>query len=123
MMPDTNTIWADVWRAVAASGVLTGATAAAYGAAGGLTSALAVREPARSMIRQILMGGLIAGGTGTAATALLAAWGFIQPVTIIAAGAGGSASYLIGVFGPAVIEVILTRLYRGRLPGEGPGDG
>lgn len=122
-MADTSTIWADVWRAVAASGVLTGASAAAYGAAGGLTSALAVREPPKSMIRQIVMGGLIAGGTGTASTALLAAWGIIPPGIIIAAGAGGSASYLIGVFGPAVIEVILSRVYRGRLPGEGPSDG
>lgn len=122
-MPDSSTIWHEVWRAVAASGVLTGASAVAYGAAGGLTSALAVRAPPRSMIRQILMGGLIAGGAGTAATALLATWGIIPAGAIIAAGAGGSASYLIGVFGPAVFEVILTRVYRGRLPGEGPGDG
>jgi hypothetical protein len=43
----------------------------------------------------------------------------IPPELIPAMGAGASASYFMGVFGPAIIEVMLRRISRGRLPSDG----
>jgi hypothetical protein len=40
-----------------------------------------------------------------------------------AGGAAGSAAYLVGVFGPAVIEVTLARIRGARIRGTGSGDG
>ncbi|WP_395543284.1 hypothetical protein [Neotabrizicola sp. sgz301269] len=118
-MNDT-TFWQDVWRGVIASGVV---TAAGWGAAGGVTSALAVKVRPRAALRQIAMGALVAGGTGTLATAIVAKFTGISPELIPAVGAGASASYFVGVFGPAIIEVVLRRIGQGRLPGDGPNEG
>ncbi len=108
--------WQEVWRGVAASAAI---TAAGWGAAGGITSALAVKVGPRSALRQIAMGALVAGGTGTAATAVIVRVAGLAPELIPAAGAGSAASYFVGVFGPAIIEVVLRRIGAGRLPGEG----
>jgi glycogen synthase len=43
----------------------------------------------------------------------------LPPEAIPAGGAAGSAAYLVGVFGPAFIEVLLARL---RHAGKGDGD-
>ena len=42
--------------------------------------------------------------------ALVARWLGLPPEAIPAGGAAGSAAYLVGVFGPAFIEVVLARL-------------
>lgn len=117
---DQPTIWGEIWRGVVASGVV---TAAGWGAAGGVTSALAVKVRPRAALRQIAMGALVAGGTGTLATAFVAKMMDLSPELIPAVGAGASASYFVGVFGPAIIEVVLRRIRGGRLPGEGPEEG
>lgn len=108
--------WQEVWRAVIASGVV---TAAGWGAAGGVTSALAVKVKPRAALRQIAMGALVSGGTGTLATALVTKMAGLSPELIPVVGAGASASYFVGVFGPAIIEVILRRISGGKLPGDG----
>lgn len=119
-MTDPVSFWGDVWRGVVASGAV---AAAGWGAAGGVTSALAVQVHPRAALRQIAMGALVAGGTGTMATAVVSRLAGLSPELIPAVGAGASASYFVGVFGPAIIEVVLRRIRGGRLPGEGPGDG
>lgn len=111
--------WREVWHAVIASSI---ATTGIWGAAGGVTSALAVKVHPRAAARQIAMGALVAGGTGTLGTALVSAWMGIPPELIPAMGAGASASYFMGVFGPAIIEVMLRRISRGRLPSDGGGN-
>lgn len=108
--------WKEVWEAVIASSIV---SAGAWGAAGGVTSALAIKVRPRAAGRQILMGALVAGGTGTLGTAVVSAWLSISPELIPAMGAGASASYFMGVFGPAIIEVMLRRITGGSLPGEG----
>jgi hypothetical protein len=42
--------------------------------------------------------------------AMVARWLDLPPETVAAGGAAGSAAYLVGVFGPAFIEVALARL-------------
>lgn len=113
---DQPAFWQEVWRGVIASGIV---SAAGWGAAGGVTSALAVKVRPRAALRQIAMGALVAGGTGTMATAIVAKLAGLSPELIPAVGAGASASYFVGVFGPAIIEVVLRRIGGGRLPGEG----
>ena len=115
---DSPGFWREVLDGLMASSV---ASAAVGGAVGGVTSALAIKVPARAALRQIAMGALVAGGTGSLGTALLAVWFPVNPVLVPAAGAGASASYFVGVFGPAIIEVMLRRIKGGRLPGDGAG--
>jgi hypothetical protein len=50
---------------------------------------------------------------------LVARWLGLPPEAVPAGGAAGSAAYLVGVFGPAVIEVTLARI-RGLRSGDGP---
>lgn len=120
-MHDEPTFWAEVFRSAIASSVV---TAAGWGALGGATSALAVGPASkRAAIRQITMGAFVAGGTGTLAMAIFAKSFGIDAALIPLVGAGSSASYFAGVFGPAVIEVILSRIHAGRLPGEDKDDG
>ena len=66
-----------------------------------------------------LLGGLIAAGMGSLSMAIITSWLGLPPETIPAGGAAGSAAYLVGVFGPAFIEVLLARL---RHAGKGDGD-
>lgn len=119
-MSDDLTFWAEVWRGVLASGAV---TAIGWGAVGGMTSAMAVKVRPRAAVRQIIMGALVAGGTGSLATALVAKAAGLSGDLVPAVGAGASASYFVGVFGPAIIEVILRRISGGRLPGEGDPNG
>lgn len=116
---DEMGFWREVWQAAIASSIV---STGAWGAAGGITSALAVKVPARAAARQVAMGALVAGGTGTLGTALVSTWMGIPPEIIPAMGAGASASYFMGVFGPAIIEVMLRRISRGRLPNEDRSD-
>lgn len=114
-----HSAWEALWRGAAASSLL---SAAAFGAAGGLTSALSITgQSRRDVIRQVVLGALVAGGLGTAAGGVLAAWLGLPAGAIPAVGVGGAASYLSGVFGPALFEVVLGRIRAGRLPGEPPG--
>jgi len=83
---------------------------AAWGALGGATNALTTRMRLRDAIRHILLGGLIAAGMGSLSMAVVARWLDLPPETVAAGGAAGSAAYLVGVFGPAFIEVALARL-------------
>ena len=87
---------------------------AAWGALGGATNALSTRMPLRDALRHILLGGLIAAGMGSLSMTLITAWLALPPAAIPAGGAAGSAAYLVGVFGPAFIEVIQARLRRAR---------
>jgi len=83
---------------------------AAWGALGGATNALTTKMRLRDALRHILLGGLIAAGMGSLSMAVIASWLSLPPEAIPAGGAAGSAAYLVGVFGPAFIEVILARL-------------
>lgn len=112
-----GSIVSEVMRSLAASAAL---SAAAWGAAGGLTSALLIAgQSRRAIMRQILVGALFSGGVGTAAGALISSWLKLPPEVIPAFGASGSASYLLGIFGPAVAEVLLSRIRKNQLPSEG----
>jgi hypothetical protein len=106
-MNDETGFVAAVWRELAAS---TAAILAAWGALGGATNALTTRMPLRDALRHILLGGIIAAGMGSLSMALVAVWLGLPTEAIPAGGAAGSAAYLVGVFGPAVIEVTLARL-------------
>jgi len=109
---------AGVLRDLAAS---TAAILAAWGALGGATNALSTRMRLRDAIRHILLGGPIAAGMGSLSMSLITHWLKLPPEAVPAGGAAGSAAYLVGVFGPAVIEVTLARIrsIRSR-PGGGP---
>jgi hypothetical protein len=116
-MNDDGSFIAGVLRDLAAS---TAAILAAWGALGGATNALSTRMRLRDAIRHILLGGLIAG-MGSLSMSLITQWLKLPPEAVPAGGAAGSAAYLVGVFGPAVIEVTLARIrsIRSR-PGDGP---
>jgi hypothetical protein len=113
-MNDETGFLAAVLRELAAS---TAAILAAWGALGGATNALTTRMRLRDALRHILLGGLIAAGMGSLSMALVTRWLALPPEAIPAGGAAGSAAYLVGVFGPAFIELILARL-RGAKGGE-----
>lgn len=106
-MNDGSGFVATVLRDLAAS---TAAILAAWGALGGATNALTTRMRLRDALRHILLGGLIAAGMGSLSLAVVAAWLDLPAAAIPAGGAAGSAAYLVGVFGPAVIELVLARL-------------
>lgn len=92
---------------------LTASTAiilAVWGALGGATNALTTRMRLRDALRHILLGGLIAAGMGSLSMGVIAAWLGLQAQAIPAGEAAGSAAYLVGVFGPAFIEIALARL-------------
>ena len=109
---------AGVLRDLAAS---TAAILAAWGALGGATNALTTRMRLRDAIRHILLGGLIAAGMGSLSMSLVTHWLKLPSEAVPAGGAAGSAAYLVGVFGPAVIEVALARIQSIRSrPGDGP---
>ena len=97
----------------------TAAILAAWGALGGATNALTTRMRLRDAVRHILLGGVIAAGMGSFSMALVTRWLDLPPEAVPAGGAAGSAAYLVGVFGPAVIEVTLARIRSFR---AGPGD-
>jgi hypothetical protein len=107
-----------VLRELAAS---TAAILAAWGALGGATNALSTKMRLRDAVRHILLGGLIAAGMGSLSLALIARWLGLPSEAVPAGAASGSAAYLVGVFGPAVIEVTLARIrsIRSR-SGDGP---
>ncbi len=97
----------------------TAAILAAWGALGGATNALTTRMRLRDAVRHILLGGVIAAGMGSLSMAVVTRWLDLPPEAVPAGGAAGSAAYLVGVFGPAVIEVSLARIRKLR---AGPGD-
>ena len=115
-MNDETGFIAAVLRDLAAS---TAVILAAWGALGGATNALTTKMRLRDAIRHILLGGLIAAGMGSVSMALVTSWLGLPPEAIPAGGAAGSAAYLVGIFGPAFIEVVLARLRRGK---AGDGD-
>ncbi len=51
---------------------------------------------------------------GSLSMALVASWLALPAEAIPAGGAAGSAAYLVGVFGPAFIELGLARLRAGK---------
>ena len=110
-MNDETGFIAAVVRELAAS---TAVILAAWGALGGATNALTTKMRLRDALRHILLGGLIAAGMGSLSMALITSWLGLPPEAIPAGGAAGSAAYLVGVFGPAVIELVLARLRNAR---------
>jgi len=114
-MSDEPTFVADFVKAIAASSVL---GAAAWGAAGGVTSGLLIRVGRMALLRHMVVGALVAGGTGALALPLISGWMGLPEGTIspTAGGATGSGAYLAGLLLPALFEVVLTRLRRGVLP-------
>lgn len=102
-----------VLRELAAS---TAVILAIWGALGGATNALTTKMRLRDALRHILLGGLIAAGMGSLSMAMITRWLGLPPEAIPAGGAAGSAAYLVGVFGPAVIELVLARLRSGERP-------
>lgn len=113
-MNDEPGFIAGVLRDLAAS---TAVILAAWGALGGATNALTTRMRLRDALRHILLGGIIAAGMGSFSMALVTKWLGLPNEAIPAGGAAGSAAYLVGVFGPAFIEVALARL-RGAKGGD-----
>ena len=87
---------------------------AAWGALGGATNALSTRMQLREALRHILLGALIAAGMGSLSMAVVALWLGLPVLSIPAGSAAGSAAYLVGVFGPAFIEVTLARLHKAK---------
>ena len=119
-MADDATIWHELLKAAAASATV---TAALWGAAGGATSALVVKVSAKDVLRHVTLGALTAGGIGTMVGAVLLAKTIgVTTEALGYIGAGSSISYLVGVFGPAIMEVLLHRIRRGQLPGEDRAD-
>ena len=110
-MNDNSGFVATVLRDLAAS---TAVILATWGALGGATNALTTKMRLRDAVRHILLGGLIAAGMGSLTMAVITSWLGLPPEAIPAGGAAGSAAYLVGVFGPAVIELVLARLRRAR---------
>ena len=106
-MNDETGFLAAVLRELGAS---TAVILAVWGALGGATNALTTKMRLRDALRHILLGGLIAAGMGSLSMALVTAWLNLPFEAIPAGGAAGSAAYLVGVFGPAFIEVVLARL-------------
>ena len=103
---------------------LAGSTAlvlAAWGALGGATNALSTKMHLRDSIRHIVLGAFIAAGMGSLSLALVARWLALPPEAIPAGGATGSAAYLVGVFGPAFLELVLARLRAGHTTGDDDG--
>ncbi len=114
-MNDNSGFVAGVLRDLAAS---TAVILAAWGALGGATNALTTKMRLRDALRHILLGGLIAAGMGSLSMAVITSWLNLPPQAIPAGGAAGSAAYLVGVFGPAVIELVLARLRQAREGGD-----
>jgi len=114
-MNDNSGFVATVLRDLAAS---TAVILAAWGALGGATNALTTKMRLRDALRHILLGGLIAAGMGSLSMAFITSWLGLPPQAIPAGGAAGSAAYLVGVFGPAVIELVLARLRAAREGGD-----
>jgi len=106
MNEDTGFIAAAIRDVLASAAVIL----AAWGALGGATNALTTKMRLRDAIRHILLGGMIAAGMGSFSMAVVALWLDLPSETVIAGGAAGSSAYLVGVFGPAFIEVALARL-------------
>jgi len=115
-MNDASSFIAAVLKELATS---TAVILAAWGALGGATNALTTKMRLRDALRHILLGGLIAAGMGSLSMAVITAWLGLPPEAIPAGGAAGSAAYLVGVFGPAFIEMLLARLRRAK---QGDGD-
>jgi hypothetical protein len=105
---------AGVLRDLAAS---TAAILAAWGALGGATNALTTCMRLRDAVRHILLGGIIAAGMGSFSMALVARWLGLPSEAVPAGGAARAAANLVGVLGPAVVEVTLARI-RGRAGGD-----
>ena len=117
-MNDESRFIAAVLKELATS---TAVILAAWGALGGATNALTTKMRLRDAIRHILLGGLIAAGMGSLSMSLVTHWLKLPSEAVPAGGAAGSAAYLVGVFGPAVIEVALVRIRSFRAgPGGGP---
>jgi len=114
-MNDNSGFVATVLRDLAAS---TAVILATWGALGGATNALTTKMRMRDAVRHILLGGLIAAGMGSLSMAVITSWLGLPPEAIPAGGAAGSAAYLVGVFGPAVIELVLARLRAAREGGD-----
>lgn len=106
-MADEPTVWAELGKGLAASATL---TAAAWGAFGGATAAISIEVDRKAVIRQILLGAMVAAGVGTLATALVVALGKLPAAAIPVGGGLAGAHFLVGVFGPAIIERRLRRL-------------
>ena len=115
-MHDESRFLAAVLKELATS---TAVILAAWGALGGATNALTTKMRLRDALRHILLGGLIAAGMGSLSMAVITSWMGLPPEAIPAGGAAGSAAYLVGVFGPAFIEMLLARLRRAK---QGDGD-
>lgn len=112
--PEAHSLWDTFWQSLAASTTL---ASAGWGAAGGMTSALSIPKlKKRDIVRQVVLGALVAGGLSVSAAAIMAAWLHLPNTVVPVIGAGGSASYLAGVFGPALFELILSRIRQGRAP-------
>ena len=124
MTDETGIIAATIKSIVANATVIS----ALWGAAGGLTSALSITDDeaegrrGRAAVRQVVIGSLLAAGGGTTMGAAMAHWMGLPPQQIPAFGASGAMAYMTGVFGPAIIEVVLQRIRAGRLPSDGEGN-
>lgn len=98
-----------------------------FGAAGGATNALVTKVSLKEAVRLTLIGALVAWGFGSLALLLFATAmnlpADLAGMLVAAGGAAGSIAYFTGVFGGAVIEVILSRLNRHKAPESPEGEG
>lgn len=118
-MTEETTIWADILKGFAVSATL---TASAWGALGGATAALVIEVDRKAVMRQIALGGMVAAGVGALAMALVVAIWKLPPELIPAGAGAGGAQFMIGVFGPALIERLLRRIKGQPLKAEQPSE-
>ncbi len=108
--------WLDhAYRSMAESAI---AVLLFWGGLGGLTSSMVAKSTPRAAVRQIAMGMLIAAGCGSLSVAVVTPWLHLPPGAAPVAGLATSATFLAGVFGPAIFELVMARIKRGQLPGE-----
>ena len=123
-MSDDPNLPGSLVELVSRPGLVTLLALSGWGAAGGATNALATRSGLREGLRLILLGAIVAAGTGSVAGGLLVHYfpglslAAVPATSLVSVGA-----YMAGTFGGAVVELVLRRLRAGRLPGEGPTDG
>lgn len=119
MAPEEPNFWNEVLRQMLTSGAW---STLAFGAAGGATNALVTKTPFKEAVRLTTIGSLVAFGAGSLSMAVLASSLNLPADLIPVGGMGGSAAYLMGIFGGAFIEMALARFRRRAQAPEGGTD-
>lgn len=111
----TDDIWGQIAHQLSNSAL---ASALGWGAVGGAANALVTRVTWREAARLVIIGGLLGAGTGGVASAVMVARWDLPPEMIPLGTGVGSASFVVGIFGVAVVEVLLARIRAGHIPDD-----